>query len=652
MRSILVILSAILAAGCRQSPNPPAPPHAASIDPWVLTCNDPAVSTPALLWNGLIGVRIGRRGVGVNVKGEPLPFFRLDGYDKAWPEAIKVQPNPFELHWKINGHPLNTAQISAYNQTLDMRTGILDTEYLADFENSTVRVRSTSAIDPSQARIAQAWTLKPSEDCTISCDSTSCNGMESFVLQPDMQGQMMTSGEKSWTAKVQANSEFRLEKRVAFELTHPTTGKMEAKIASFNEIADASRATMGERAETDIQIDGPPEDQQAVRSFLFYLRSAINPNGWMSVSPFGLSDSTYLGHVFWDADVWVLPALAFVEPQAARVISQYRLDRRTGATENLKREATPQMLENLGSRRLSAFQYPWQSSLSGLEVAPPEPRKQIHITGDVVWSLQCAANLGLVDQAQVDQIAGGAVEYFLARCEEGPDAFELKGVMSPDEFHTGDNDLYTNLIVEWVVRRYGGPFRQNYRFLRPHDEKGFLTYDQDRLRGYKQAAALLTVFPLQNPEAEKQAVQMLDRFADKVTKNGPAMTDSVHATIFARIGEADKAYAVWLKGWMDFTNHPLMLFSEKRSKDTAYFTTGAAGCLQSVIFGFLGFRIDAEKDSGASWSKHLAGGAWLNVKPHLPTAWKSVRFKNFVLLGKRYDLIATHDSVKVTQGVP
>ena len=83
-----------------------------------------------------------------------------------------------------------------------------------------------------------------------------------------------------------------------------------------------------------------------------------------------------------------------------------------------------------------------------------------------------------------------------------------------------------------------------------------------------------------------------------------------------------------------------------------YFTTGAAGCLQTVLFGFLGLRLDSVKRPDARWSLPLAEGAFLSADPHLPKAWRSVRFKNFSVRGRRFDLVATPDSIQVTQGVP
>jgi trehalose/maltose hydrolase-like predicted phosphorylase len=225
---------------------------------------------------------------------------------------------------------------------------------------------------------------------------------------------------------------------------------------------------------------------------------------------------------------------------------------------------------------------------------------------------------------------------------------ELKGVMGPHE-RIVNNDLYSNLIAQWILDGWNTKPGE-LRFKLPRDDTTFLTYDGDDLSTYQQASAVLAIYPLQYPEAEKEARLMMERFENKVTENGPAMSDSIHAVIRARLGEKQKAYDAWQRSWRRYTNHPLLLFSEKPKVERTYFVTGAAGCLQSVLYGFLGFRIDSQKDPAAAWSKPLLGGQFLTVKPNLPMNWKSVTLKNFTVLGKRYTLTATHDAVRVKEG--
>jgi trehalose/maltose hydrolase-like predicted phosphorylase len=297
-----------------------------------------------------------------------------------------------------------------------------------------------------------------------------------------------------------------------------------------------------------------------------------------------------------------------------------------------------------------AAMFPWESSVTGRETVPGQSRFQHHITGTVAFSLAKAAALGLVPESDAQEVRQAAAQFYRARSIQSARGLEIRGTMSPDEHHVGDNDLYTNMLAQWCVA--GGSWNRSSepRFALPSDEKSLLTYDDDGLRGYKQAAAVLAIYPLQHPEAESQARAMMERFADQVTENGPAMSDSVHALIWARLGERERAYEAWRASWRDFAMAPHLLFSEKRRKEVTYFTTGAGGSLQAVLFGFLGIRLDYEEDPTASWSKRLVGEHWLTVTPNLPPAWKSVKLENFDLLGRPYTLSATHDGITVSQG--
>jgi trehalose/maltose hydrolase-like predicted phosphorylase len=185
----------------------------------------------------------------------------------------------------------------------------------------------------------------------------------------------------------------------------------------------------------------------------------------------------------------------------------------------------------------------------------------------------------------------------------------------------------------------------------PADSTSFLTYEGDRMQPYKQAAAVLSIYPLQYPPAEAHARTMIERFQDKIIPHGPAMADSIHATIWARLGEPEKAYDLWKKSWSDFVKGPLLLFSEKRSSPATYFTTGAAGSLQSVIYGFLGFRVDEAPQPGAAWQLPLKNGRWLSIKPDLPLAWKSATFRNFRVLGNTYTLTVKREGSKTVTSV-
>jgi trehalose/maltose hydrolase-like predicted phosphorylase len=286
--------------------------------------------------------------------------------------------------------------------------------------------------------------------------------------------------------------------------------------------------------------------------------------------------------------------------------------------------------------------------VTGKETVPGPSQYQHHITGTVAFSLNLARILGQADPLESQRILREADGFYEARSEPGIDGLRhIRDTMSPDENHIGDDDLYTNLLATWSS--HNGRWKPSPSpYALPQDDKSFLTYQKDAQKGYKQAAAVLAIYPLQFPAAESQARVMMDRFADKVSKNGPAMSDSVHALIWARLGERERAYETWQSSWKDFHFPPHGLFSEKRRSDRTVFLTGMGGCLQTVIYGLLGFRIDSKPLPDAVWSQKLIGENWLSVKPNLPPAWKRVTFRNFAVLGQKRTLVATASGATVT----
>ena len=670
IRKLVALLAFTVATGClivgcngkNQQATAPLTKPAAPIDPWVLETINPSDGTPALLWNGLVGFRIGRDSGG---KGQP--FFSIDEYDTTGEEKIRSLDSPLPTGFLVDDKPLPVT--GDYRQSLDMKTSELTTHW----QSGTMTVDCVTVLHPAKRIIAERWTLAGlTKEHLMDFDLGSIGKMgKETMISTDLpigpsktRGKLMVTRTDDPVPTVEfvltlgrsPNFLAMMSARGQGGRAADRAGAEKApSLEQFSQVEDEAKKLWADRWKTDIEIDGPVEDQQAVRSFLFYLRSAIHPDGGLSISPFGLSNQMYNGHVFWDADIWISPALEFVDPAAAKAISEYRLSTLDAAKHNT--------IPN-GARSVIMDEYakfPWESSVSGKETDRTSSVDELHIDGDVAWNLNQSSILGLEPAKKAQEvvadvaIALGFNTYF----DKTAGQIGMRAVMSPDENHTGENDLFTNLLAQWATN--GGTWhdpesgKHGWTYKLPKDDKSFLTYDGDPVKGYKQAAAVLSIYPLQYPPAEKEAKVMMDRFADKVTKNGPAMSDSVHSLIWARLGDVDKAYDTWRKSWQPFTKQPLMLFSEKRTKPTTYFTTGAGGSLQTVLFGFLGFRIDSEQEQGAAWSKQLLGNSWLSIKPNLPKTWKSVTLRNFSVLGHHYTLTATHrpsgpDAAEVIQG--
>ena len=602
-------------------------------DPWVVTCSNPQDQTPSLLWNGLVGFRFGR-----DMSATSQQFFSIDEYEAAGEEKIIPMSNPLPNGFLIDGKRLPIT--SDYSQQLDLKSSLLTTRW----KSGDLTIKSIVTIDPATSIIGERWSI----------EGTQQNQQVDFDMgKPGKLGSHATDTRQIVLDRATLSERFTVQSSKTGSRTidfmasfEPTVSLYQADqiqattpLPTFDELVQKTKKIWEDRWKTDILIDGPIEDQQAIHSMLYYLRSAVHPSKPRSVSPFGLSNAMYFGHVFWDADIWDFPVYALIDPPIAKTIASYRVNTLSQAMKNA---------DGKGAK------YAWESSVTGKETVPGPSKLELHISGDVAWMLHQAAGLGLVSMydAETARKAVGTFFRSVAKPVPGKTEFTIPNVMSPDETHTGDNDLYTNLLAQWT---HDGNWTGKPVYSLPKDSKSFITYDGDNFRSYKQAAAVLSIYPLQFPPAIAEARTMMDRFSDKTLKNGPAMSDSVHATIWARLGERDKAYDAWKRSWEPFTQQPLMLFSEKRTKANTYFITGAGGSLQTLLFGFLGFRLDSVQEPDSALIQQLQGDTKLSIKANFPKQWKSVKLMNFNVLGKRYTLTATHqangpDAVQVSQG--
>jgi trehalose/maltose hydrolase-like predicted phosphorylase len=83
---------------------------------------------------------------------------------------------------------------------------------------------------------------------------------------------------------------------------------------------------------SDVIIEGDDESQQAVRFAVYHLTSAANPGDErVSIGARGLTGDAYLGHVFWDTEIYLLPFYTAVWPEAARALLMYRFHTLPGA---------------------------------------------------------------------------------------------------------------------------------------------------------------------------------------------------------------------------------------------------------------------------------------------------------------------------------
>jgi trehalose/maltose hydrolase-like predicted phosphorylase len=441
----------------------------------------------------------------------------------------------------------------------------------------------------------------------------------------------------------------------------------------------AEHTTMWERrwAEADVVIDGDPELQEAVRFSLFHLMASVADHGEAAVGPRGLSGPTYSGHVFWDADVFVLPFLAATHPASARAMLAYRVARLGAA----RHEAA--------EHRLQGAQFPWESAQSGREVAPAFVRKpdgeivpirtggrEEHIGADVAWAAtEYGAWTGDDGFMHGDgrQLLTETARFWASRTRVDPHddhRVHLYGVIGPDEYHeVVDDNAYTNVMARWNLRAAAATER---RLGGDRDEARTWEALADRLVDgydagtglYEQCAGFYGLHPVLISEIAETPVAAdlllgrdgtrlaqvikqpdvlmlhhlvpdevapgslgpnLDYYLPRIA-HGSSLSPPICASLLARAGRPDEALALFrIACRLDLDN-----LTGTTAGGLHLATMG--GVWQALVYGFAGIRPRA--------------GA-LTVDPQLPTPWRQLAIR-LAYRGAAVHVAMSHHTVDIT----
>ncbi|KAM8970688.1 protein-glucosylgalactosylhydroxylysine glucosidase [Sarcophilus harrisii] len=363
-----------------------------------------------------------------------------------------------------------------------------------------------------------------------------------------------------------------------------------------------------------LDLEGPFPLRQALRGCLYYTLSALPAPGarepFHGLSPGGLSngsrDECYWGHVFWDQDLWMFPSILLLDPEAARSILEYRVRTLGGALLNA---------QELG---FQGAKFAWESASSGREVCPEEVygAQEIHINGAVGLAFQLyyqtTQDQRLFQEEGGWELVSAMAEFWCSRvtwCAEEQN-YHLRGVMPPDEYHTGvNNSVYTNVVARTslqfaadLARDLGRPVPELWATIA---EKIKVPFDPERnyhpeFDGYepgetvKQADVVLLGYPVPYELSPDVRRKNLEIYEAATSPEGPAMSWSMFAVGWLELKEPRKAQ-VQLGKCFHHISEPFKVWTENADGSGAVnFLTGMGGFLQAVLFGYTGFRITRE----------------------------------------------------------
>ena len=421
---------------------------------------------------------------------------------------------------------------------------------------------------------------------------------------------------------------------------------------------------------SDIAIEGDSDAERALRFAIYHLNSAANPaDERVSIGARALTGDAYLGHVFWDTEIYVLPFYIATWPEAARALLMYRYHTLAGARAKATR---------MGWR---GAMYAWESTDTGEETTPERligpngvliqvlcGTQEQHITADVayaVWQYWEATGDDAFMLAAGAEILLETARFWASRAlPEADGRRHIRGVIGPDEYHENiDDSVYTNVMARWNIRRgidiaallrdrWPDRWAELAKQLRLDDAElaqwteaaetlftglvtegglyeqfaGFFALEEVDLSQYAERTVPLDVILGRERTQRSQVVKQADvvallallpeefdtrdrlanfRFYERRCGHGSSLSRGMHALVAARLGEMDLA---------------ARYFQETAATDLADTSNGSAGGIhiaalgglwQAALFGFGGLSLRAEA---------------LSLDPRLPPTWPRLGF--------------------------
>ena len=385
--------------------------------------------------------------------------------------------------------------------------------------------------------------------------------------------------------------------------------------------------------ESDIIIEGDLEAQLDIRLALYHLYSFSRADSDLSIAPMGLSSRGYNGHIFWDTELWMYPPLLVLNQGIANSLLNYRYH---------KLEKAKQRAMTYG---FDGAMFPWESDDTGEEATPTWALTgtfEHHITADIgiaFWNYyRITQDKKWLTEKGFPMIKEVA-DFWVSRSVENKDgSYSINNVVGANEFaHHANDNAFTNgsakTILEFAVKASAivGE-RENSLWKTVADNLVFSTIENGVTKEHsnyngeiiKQVDANLLAYPLEIVTKKKSIKRDIEYYEPKLAPEGPAMSHSVLAVLYARMGDADTAYRLFKRSYEPNKRAPFGALSESATSNNPYFATGAGGMLQTVLFGFGGL--------------HMTDNGLIQKDAVLPKQWKSLTLKGIGRHNKTYSV--------------
>ena len=433
--------------------------------------------------------------------------------------------------------------------------------------------------------------------------------------------------------------------------------------ADYDSMLAAHRRAWASKWKTaDIEIDGAPDDQRALRFNLFQLMQACpEHDSRVSLGARGLSGEMHEGSIFWDNEIFKLPFFTFTRPRATRSMLRFR------------HRTLPEARRHARELWFEGAMYAWKSGDDGVEETEMGVGAYyaIHIVADIAYALRQYWEATGDDDFLVRYGAEILIEtarFWNSRIHYDPirKTHNILAVRGPNEYDViVNNNCFTNMMareniryaleaIDCMSKRHPAAWRKLAKRLKlgirepdawrksargllichdrtsdlyveddmclhrvPFDMKrgkpdgrrvidGKLPYEAMAYYQITKQSDVITMMNLMPWAFTPRQMRVAYDFYEPKTVHDSSLSYAPHAVMAARLGMVREAYSYFRDcAYLDIADIQLNTIS-------GLHFANLGGTWQAVIQGFAGLYQHDNR---------------LHFTPHLPRAWKALRFR-------------------------
>jgi trehalose/maltose hydrolase-like predicted phosphorylase len=220
-----------------------------------------------------------------------------------------------------------------------------------------------------------------------------------------------------------------------------------ARYTGWDGLLEGQRAYLDDFWDSaDVEVEGDPDCQQAVRFGLFHVLQASARAERRAIAGKGLTGTGYDGHAFWDTEAFVLPLLTYTTPRAAADALRWR-----ASILDIAKERAAQL-------DLDGAAYPWRT-IRGEECSAywPAGTAAWHINADIAIAFEryraVTGDNSLEEDCGLEVLVETARLWRSLGHHDRHGVWHIDGVTGPDEYTAVVRDnIFTNLMAAHNLR--------------------------------------------------------------------------------------------------------------------------------------------------------------------------------------------------------